>query len=222
MITPSTWLVARALAGLLGSTTVPSPIAVTVDATIVDGDALAARLAEGLEPLALLLPASAGRPAASVRVTGELLDFHVGLAVSASRVATWSRCPCTHAELVAHVQRRLAHALRPRPATPPPPRVITPPPAPPPRVVPPSHRLDHVGRLGVAMVGLGSLALGAGTGMWLASSTTGDEQWAFRANLRPGFLVPMVLGTSVLTTGASMLFSKRRSLRSARLRAAHP
>lgn len=220
MTTPSAWLVARVLAGL-GSTSMPSPIAVVVDASIVDGDALAARLAAGLEPLAPLLPASTSGPAASVRVTGELLDFHVGLVLPAARVATGSRCPCTHAELVVHVQRRLAHALRPRPAVPPAPRVImAPPPACPPRVVPPPYRLDRTGRLGVVMVGLGSVTLGAGTGMWLAASTTGDEQWALRESLRPRVLVPMVLGTSVLATGAVLLFLDRHSLRPARLRAA--
>jgi hypothetical protein len=219
--TPSAWLLARVLASLAGSTSVPSPIAVTVDASIADGDALAARLAAGLEPLAPLLPAAVDGPAASIRVTGELLDFHVGLAIPAVRVATGSRCPCTHAELVAHVQRRLVHALRPRPIVPPPPRSITAPPsACPPRVVPPSYRLDRTGRLGVVMVGLGSLALGMGTGLWLAASTTGDEQWALRENLRPRFLVPMVLGTSVLATGAVLLSLDRHSLRPARLRAA--
>lgn len=223
MTTPSAWLVARVLAGLLGSTSVPSPITVIVDASILDGDALAARLAAGLEPFEPLLPASSGGPAASVRVTGELLDFHVGLALPVSRAVTWSRCSCTHAELVAHVQRRLAHALRPRPAVSPRPRVITAPPSVrPPRVVPPSRRLDRTDRLGVAMVGLGSLALGAGTGLWLATGTTGDEKWSLRENLHPRFLVPMVLGASVLTTGALLLFLDRHSLHPARLRAARP
>jgi hypothetical protein len=222
--TPSAWLVARVLASL-GSTSasVSPPIAVTVEASIADGDALAARLAAGLEPLAPLVPASVDGPAASIRVTGELLDFHVGLALPAAHAATWSQCPCTHAELVAHVQRRLAHALRPRPAVPPPPRVITaPPPACPPRVVQASYRIGRVGRLGVVMVGLGSLALGAGTGMWLAASNAGDEQWSLRGDLRPRYLVPMVLGASVLTTGAMLLFFDRRPLRPSRLRAARP
>lgn len=222
MTTPSAWLVAWVLASL-GSMSVPSPIAVTVDASIADGDALAARLAAGLEPLVPLLPASTNDPAASIRVTGELLDFHVGLALPAARVVAWSRCPCTHAELVAHVQRRLAHALRPRPAVPPRPRVITaPPPTCPPRVVPPSYRIGRTGRLGVVMVGLGSLALGTGTGMWLAASTSDDERWGLRAHLRPGYLVPMVLGASALTTGAMLLFFDRHPFHRAHLRAVRP
>jgi hypothetical protein len=219
--TPSAWIVAWVLASL-GATSVSSPVAVTVDASIVDGDALAARLAAGLEPFVPLLPASVDGPAASIRVTGELLDFHVGLALPDARVAAWSRCPCTHAELVVHVQRRLVHALRPRPAVPPTPRVITVPPVRPPRVVPPSSRHGRTGRLGVVMVGLGSLALGTGTGMWVAASTTGDEQWSLRDDLRPRYVVPMILGTSVLTTGAVLLFFDRRPLRPSRLRAARP
>lgn len=230
----------------------PGSIAVEVDAAVVDGDALAARLAAGVEPLAYLLPAAATPvPVARVRVTGELLDFHVGLALDGaarttsttstasttstmstasttsttstmSTTATWSRCACTHAELVSHVQRRVALALRPRPVRPPPPRAIAPPPPPAaPPVVLARRGLGHAGRLGVGLVGLGGLVLGAGAGAMAAVALAQDERWRPRTNVRPAGLAAMASGTGALATGALLLLLDRRLTR-ARRRTAPP
>lgn len=201
----------------------PGSIAVEVDAAVVDGDALAARLAAGVEPLAYLLPATPA-PAARVRVTGELLDFHVGLALgdAASAAIRWSRCACTHAELVAHVQRRVALALRPRPVSPPPPRAIEPPaPSASPPVVLARRGLGRAGRLGVGLVGLGGLVLGAGAGAVAAVELAHDERWRPRTNVRPAGLAAMAAGTGVLATGALLLLLDRRPSR-ARRHAAPP
>lgn len=229
----SAWLGARLLAGMVGGAPVPMPLAVAVDAAVVDGDALAARLVAGLEPLVHLLPPAPGTPevTVSVRVAGELLDFRVGLGLGTDGTSTWSWCPCTHAELVAHVQRRLAHALRPHPTCPLPPRAIASPPAsglashspsrppihPPFVEVPARER----GRLGVGLVGLGSLVLGTGAGLLAGASVTEDEQWVPHTNLRPAGITTMVVGTGVLATGVLLLIFERRLPR-ARRRAGHP
>lgn len=225
----SAWLGARLLASMVGSTPVSMPLAVVVDAAVVDGDALAARLVASLEPLVQLLPPTPGTPevTVSVRVAGELLDFRVGLAVGTEGTSTWAWCPCTHAELVAHVQRRLADALRPRSTCPPPPRAIAP--------LAPSGPANHPprgpaiakapardrGRVGVGLVGLGGLVLGTGAGLLAGTSVTEGEQWVPHTNLRPAGITTMVVGTGVLATGALLLISERRFPRALR-RAAHP
>lgn len=217
----SAWLGARLLAGMIGSTPIPTPLVVVVDAAVVDGDALAARLVAGLEPLVRILPLTP--EAASVRVTGELLDFRVGLALATDGRSTWSWCPCTHAELVAHVQRRLARALRPPMTCPPAPLAIAPPPASrPPRPVQ-THEPAHgrSGRLGAALVGAGGLALGTGAGLVIATRLVTDERWVPRADPRPFGVAAMAVGTAVLAAGASLLFLELRSSR-ARRRALHP
>lgn len=229
----SAWLGPRLLAGMVGSTPVTMPLAVVVDAAVVDGDALAARLVAGLEPLVQLLPPTPGTPevTVSVRVAGELLDFRVGLAIGTEGTSTWAWCPCTHAELVAHVQRRLADALRPRSTCLPPPRaIVSPAPSHPPSGAPrrgPTHPPLAVvparerGRLGVGLVGLGGLVLGTGVGLLVGASVTEDEQWVPHANLRPAGITTMVVGTGVLATGVLLLIFERRLPR-ARRRAAHP
>lgn len=225
----SAWLGARLLAGMVAATPVPVPLAVVVDAAVVDGDALAARLIAGLEPLVQLLPPTPGTPevAVAVRVAGELLDFRVGLALGTDGTSTWSWCPCTHAELVAHVQRQLAHALRPRSTCPPTPRAIASPPAIRPPNRPPIHPpiakapARERGRLGVGLVGLGGLVLGTGAGLLVGASVTEDEQWVPHTNLRPAGITTMVVGTGVLATGVLLLIFERRLPR-ARRRAAHP
>jgi len=216
-----------------GSTPEPSPVSVVVDAAVVDGDALAARLVAGVEPLSRRLRPMTGA-AVSIHVTGELLDFRVSLALGPAGASSWSRCACTHAELVAHVQERLTQELRARPRCPPPPRVVVPPPSPtPPRVVVPPHSpasprpivphrsLGRRDRLGVALVALGGLVLGAGIGAATATSVVDGEQWSLHTLSRPRGLVPMVVGTGVLATGAFLLIFDRRLPR-ARLRAVHP
>jgi len=218
----SAWLGARLLAGMIGSTPFPTPLVVVVDAAVVDGDALAARLVVGLEPLVRILPLAPGA-AASIRVTGELLDFRVGLTLGPDGMSTWSWCPCTHAELVAHVQRRLARALRPPMTCPPAPLAIAPPPASrPPRPVQthePAPRRS--GRLGAVLMGVGGLALGTGAGLVIATRVVTDERWVPRADPRPFGIAAMAVGTAVLAAGASLLFLELRSSR-ARRRALHP
>jgi hypothetical protein len=210
----STWFVARLLAGFVASTSAPSPIPVVVDATVVDGDGLRARLASGLQPLAPLLSATPETSVAFLRVGGELLDFEVGLALAPERGTTWSRCQCTHAELVAHVQRRIVHALRPRPAPPPPPRTSAALlPAAPPDVEIHRHGLGRRGRLGVVLVGLGGLTLGGG-GVMVGASLADAEQWRPRVELRSFGVSVMTVGASALTTGVLLLIFDRRPFRS--------
>lgn len=220
----SAWLGARLLAGMVGSMPVPAPLAVVVDAAVLDGDALAARIVAGLEPLVHLLPATPGA-AASIRVTGDLLDFRVSLALGPDGARTWSWCPCTHAELVTHVQRRLAHALRLATACPPapaPPLASEPAPAsPPPRLPVHARAPSRSGRVGVALVGTGGLALGTGLGVMMAAQGLDDEQWAPRADLRPLGVAAIVVGASALATGSLLLLLDRRLARAHR-RAAHP
>lgn len=219
----SGWLGARLLASMVGSTPVPTPLVVVVDAAVVDGDVLAARLVAGLEPLVPILPLMPA--AASVRVVGELLDFRVGLALATDGRRTWSWCPCTHAELVAHVQRRLAHALRSRSECPLPAlRAIAPPSASrPPQLHGRAHerpRGRH-GRLGVVLVGMGGLGLGTGLGVLAAAESITDDRWMPHSELRPAGIAAMAVGAIVLATGSLLLFLDHRSPR-ARLRALHP
>lgn len=203
------------VAALAGSLPTPSPVAVVVDATVIDGDALAARLTAGAEPLALQWP-GARWPSVSIVVTGELLDF--GVELTLAEAAGWaappsssSRCPCTHAELVAHVQRRLAEALVAPPACAARPAAIarTAP-------VPPSPTqarrlgLGAMGRLGVVLVGLGGLGLGAGAGAWVAMAVARDEKFMPRTDLRPFSVAALAAGGGVLASAAVLLVLDRR------------
>ncbi len=202
------------VAGVAGSMPgAPSPVSVVVDAAVIDGDALAQRLVIGTEPLAVLRP-GASWPAASILVTGELLDFRVQLTVADGAGST-SQCPCTHAELVAHVQRELALALSARPACPTLAPTLTPPaaPAPLPDARPPQG-LRPSGRLGVALIGLGGLGLGAGAGVWVAVEVTRDEKFLPRTDLRPLGVAAVAAGASALASGALLLLLDRRARRS--------
>jgi hypothetical protein len=206
-------------AGVAGSVPVPSPVSVVVDAAVIDGDALTARLVAGTAPLAYALP-SAPSPVASILVTGELLDFQVSLTllVAGATTTTSSQCPCTHAELVAHVQRRLARALRARAVCPaPPPRVSTPPPSPAaPRVVVRERGMGSVGHLGAALVGVGGLAFGVGAGTWVTAMLADHEALMARTGIRTFTISTMAVGSSALVSGALLLLLDRRFQRSRR------
>lgn len=237
-------LQARLVAGSAAATVpTPAPVAVVVDAAVVDRQGLAARLVAGAEPLGRRL--STPPPRASIVVTGELLDFRVQVAAPGMGGSTWSsHCPCTHAELVAHVQQRLRQALLARPTAPAAPRVPPsaaadptagpgPGPSADPRGEPslregdarrsrPRPRLARRGRLGAALLGLGGAGLGAGTAVMLASHRAQDESFLFhvRAEHRPYGLAAMAVGSGVLASGVVLLLLDRRHRR-ARL-ATHP
>lgn len=193
-------------------------VSVVVDAAVVDREALAARLVVGTEPLARLLP-NGPSPSASIVITGELLDFQVYVALPTTEgTSASSRCPCTHAELVAHVQHRLAQALHARADCPAPRKPIvepssSPPPPPPraqPRVEVRGEGLRRPGRLGVALVGLGGLGLGLGTGALAALQITHDDKYQPHTNLRPAAVTAVATGGAALMSGAVLLLLDRR------------
>ncbi len=208
-MTPVAALIARLLAApaAAGQVAGPSPpIAVEVDVAIAEGDALAARIAAAIDPLAHVEPTAITLPTRVV-VQGELLAFRVGVVAADAGSTAWTACPCTHAELVTHVQHRLAAALRPRPRCPLP-RVIAPeaPPAPA-RIE--SRRLGRAARLGVVLVGVGGLALGAGAGAVAAAAMARDERWIPRTDLRPAGVALVAAGAGALATGALSLLLDR-------------
>ncbi|MEX1363841.1 MAG: hypothetical protein AB1Z98_11985 [Nannocystaceae bacterium] len=203
-------LVARALA-----TTLPSPAAmppavhVIVDEGVADAVAVADRVRAEVEHLLEVLPSSA--PSLEVVVDGELLDFEVGLR-EAGRTR-WSRCTCTHAELVTHVLRRVA-ALDRSPVVQAPRPVAadlesTPLPLPP---LPPAG-LSSRGRLGVAALVIGGVLLGTGAGWMLAPPRGRDELFDVRPGARAFGPVSAAAGGLAIVTAVALLASERRRRR---------
>lgn len=227
MSTLVTMMQARALAtALAGAVSSSTPVTVVVDAAVVDREALAVRVLEGTEALAARLARDS--TAASIVITGELLDFRVHLMVPTTTKRTWSsRCPCTHTELVAHVQDRLAQAVEVVPTVEA--AIEAPSEAPsenrsrPPTIEPSlataapiasrSQGLGRPGRWGVAFLGLGGLGLGAGTAIVAITPRIYDETFRFDANLRTQGIAAIAVGSSVLVSGVVLLVLDHRRRR---------
>lgn len=217
-------LLARALASPPSSVgAMPPVVQVIVDERMADAMPLADRLRVEVEGLLEVLPPPAtSLPATSLEVVvdGELLDFEIGLR-EAGRTR-WSRCACTHAELVTHVLRRVA-ALDRSPVVPVPRPVavdleVTLPPSPSlpppslPRPLPPSG-LTSRGRLGVAALVVGGALLGTGAGWMLAPPRGRDDLFELGPAARAFGPVATVAGGLAMVTAVALLASEGRRRR---------
>jgi len=204
----ATVAVVRMLAGPAPMPDRASSIEIVVDASIVDGEALSARLGAEVEDLLEVLPGPRPIAPISLLVTGELLSF--GVRLDQGEV---THCPCTHAELVTHVLRRVADASdvsarssADLPGLPPevPPEVQT---------ITLYEGLGARGRGGLASMVVGGLVAGAGTGLLLGPTITRSDLSSDSTDLRPHAVTAIALGGSAIVTGAILLYLERRDHR---------
>lgn len=202
-------LLARALAMPPFPAAMPPTVHVIVDEGMADAGALADRLRAEVEGLLEVLPPTT--TSLEIVVDGELLDFELGLREAGP--TRWSRCACTHAELVTHVLRRVAALDRspvvqaPRPAavdlevTPPPARPL------------PSPGLTPRGRLGVAALVIGGALLGTGAGWMLAPPRGRDELFELGPAAQAFGPVATATGGLAIVTAVALLASEGRRRR---------